>query len=330
MKRKVTLFTAQWTDLPIVEMCRKAGEWGFDGLELATWGDHMEVGKAATNPAYVEGMKVLLAEHGLGCWSIGCHIVGQCVGDAPDPRLNVFAPAELTDKPEAIRSWAIDGMMKTAHAAKAMGVSVVTGFMGSPIWKYLYSFPPTTETMIEDGFAEIVTHWGPIFDEFDRAGVRFALEIHPGEIAFDLYTMQRLIDAFGGRETLGVNFDPSHLIWQGIDPALFYRALADRIYHVHMKDTKVRNDGLGSLLGSHLPFGDLRRGWNFVSLGHGSIDFDAIIREVNAAGYAGPLSIEWEDNGMDRETGAQESLAFTRRHNFSASDVAFDSSMETA
>jgi sugar phosphate isomerase/epimerase len=140
--------------------------------------------------------------------------------------------------------------------------------------------------------------------------------------------MKRLLAEFNDRPTLGVNFDPSHLIWQGLRPELFFRDMASRIYHVHMKDTKVTLDGRASILGSHLPFGDLRRGWNFVSLGHGSIDFDAIIREANAAGYSGPLSIEWEDNGMNREFGAKESLEFVRRINFSASEVVFDGSME--
>ena len=181
--------------------------------------------------------------------------------------------------------------------------------------------------MVAEGFARSVELWAPIFDEFDRADVRFALEVHPGEIAYDLYTTKRLLKEFDSRATLGVNFDPSHLVWQGIKPELFFRDLADRIYHVHMKDARVTLDGRSSILGSHLPFGDLHRGWNFVSLGHGSIDFDAIIREANAAEYRGPLSIEWEDNGMSREFGAKEALAFVRGINFSASDVAFDESM---
>lgn len=328
MARPITLFTGQWADLPFTEIARKAGEWGFDGLELCTWGDHFDVHEAAKSAAYTEQRREVLSTHGLGCWSIGSHLRGQLVGDNPDPRANTFAPEHLAGKPEEIRKWAIDEMIATPAAAKAMGLDVVTGFMGSPIWHAWYSFPPTTEQMIADAYGRIVELWSPIFDEFDRNGVRFALEVHPGEIAYDLYTMQRLIDAFGGRKTLGVNFDPSHLIWQGLKPELFYRDLADRVYHVHMKDAKVTLDGRASIIGSHLPFGDLRRGWNFVSLGHGSIDFDAIVREINASGYAGPLSIEWEDNGMDREFGAPEALEFVRRMSFGASDIAFDASME--
>ncbi|MFW6313610.1 MAG: sugar phosphate isomerase/epimerase family protein, partial [Spirochaetota bacterium] len=223
MARPVTLFTGQWADLPFTEICEKAGSWGFDGLELCTWGDHFDVNKAAADSSYVEQHKATLSKNGLGCWSIGSHIVGQLVGDNPDPRNDAFAPERLAGKPAEIQKWAIDEMMATAAGAKAFGLDVVTGFMGSPIWAWWYSFPPTTEQQIADGYGRIVELWGPIFDEFDRHGVRFALEVHPGEIAYDLYTTQRLIEAFGGRKTLGVNFDPSHLIWQGIKPELFYR-----------------------------------------------------------------------------------------------------------
>jgi sugar phosphate isomerase/epimerase len=328
MARPVTLFTGQWADLPFEEICGIAGGLGFDGVELCTWGDHFDAAKAAGDPGYVDHHREVLQKNGLGCWSIGSHLVGQLVGDAPDPRNDTFAPERFAGKPEEMRKWATDEMMLIAQAAKAFGIETVTGFMGSTIWAWWYSFPPTDPLMVEEGYARSAELWSPILDEFDRNGVRFALEVHPGEIAYDLYTMKRLLAEFNDRPTLGVNFDPSHLIWQGLRPELFFRDMASRIYHVHMKDTKVTLDGRASILGSHLPFGDLRRGWNFVSLGHGSIDFDAIIREANAAGYSGPLSIEWEDNGMNREFGAKESLEFVRRINFSASEVVFDGSME--
>jgi len=182
--------------------------------------------------------------------------------------------------------------------------------------------------MIEDAYAEIVRRWTPILDVFDECGVRFALEVHPTEIAFDYYSAARLLEAFGRRPTLGFNFDPSHLLWQGVRPELFLRDFADRIYHVHMKDVAVRPDGRAGILGSHLPFGDLRRGWNFVSLGRGDVDFDAIVRELNAAGYSLPLSVEWEDAGMDREHGARESLAYVRSIDFQPSGLAFDAAMK--
>ncbi len=328
MSRPITLVSGQWADLPFGEFCAKAGGMGFDGVEIACWGDHMDVRAAATDQAYVEGRRRVLESNGLGCWALSAHLAGQCVGDPWDPRLDNFAPPSVKGKPEAIVAWATEEMKLTARAARNMGCRVVTCFMGSPVWRYWYSFPQTPESTIEEAYAEIVRRWTPVFDEFDACGVRFALEVHPTEIAFDYYTARRLLEAFDYRPTLGFNFDPSHLLWQGVKPDLFIRDFADRIYHVHMKDVAVRLDGRAGILGSHLPFGDLRRGWNFVSIGRGDVDFDAIIRELNAAGYAGPLSVEWEDAGMKRERGASESLEYVRRIDFNPSDRAFDAAME--
>jgi sugar phosphate isomerase/epimerase len=328
MSRPITIFTGQWADLPFEEICKKTSSWGYDGLEIACLGDHLDVHKAANDPGYVAGKKQTLEKYGLRCWTISTHLASQLVGDRSDERANVFAPPVLHSKPEEIRRWAIEEMKVTAKAAKAMGCKVVVGFMGSPIWHAFYSFPPTTEEMIEAAFDKILELWTPIFDEFDRNGVRFSLEVHPTEIAYDFYTAQRLLDKFKKRPTLGFNFDPSHLVWQGVQPHLFIREFRDRIYHVHMKDVAVTLDGQSGILGSHLPFGDLRRGWNFRSLGHGDVDFEKIIRELNSIGYAGPLSVEWEDNGMDREFGAQEALQFVKRVNFSPSAIAFDKEMK--
>lgn len=330
MGRPVTIFTGQWADLPFEEVCGIMEKIGYDGLEIACWGDHMDVEKAATDPKYVEGRLRTLESHKLGCWALGNHLGGQCVGDAfGDPRLRGFAPA-CCKTDEEVRSWGIKTMKLTAHAAKNMGCKVVTGFLGSPIWKYFYSFPATPAEMVEEGYKEIYELWSPIFDEFDKCGVKFAHEVHPSEIAYDYYSTEKLLETFKGRETLGINFDPSHLQWQGVDPALFFRDFGKRIYHFHIKDCHVKLDGRAGILGSHIQFGDLRRGWNFVSPGHGDVDFEELIREANAAGYNGPLSVEWEDNGMERVYGATDALAFTRSIDFGASTVDFDGKMKNS
>jgi len=83
-------------------------------------------------------------------------------------------------------------------------------------------------------------------------------------------------------------------------------------------------DGRAGILGSHLNFGKQERGWDFRSLGHGGVNFEEIIRQLNHNGYQGPLSIEWEDSGMDREAGAKEACAFVKRVDFRPSGRAFD------
>jgi sugar phosphate isomerase/epimerase len=315
--------------MPFEKFCGMIKSFGYDGAEIACWGDHMDVKKAATDPKYVEGRKAILKKYGLKTWAFGAHMAGQAVGDNPDIRLDGFAPAELAGKPEEIRRWAVQEMKYTAQAAKNMGVKVVTGFMGSPIWAYWYSFPQTTDKMIDDGFKRIVELWTPIFDEFDKCGVRFALEVHPTEIAFDYYTAERLLREFRNRKTLGFNFDPSHLLWQGVTPHVFLRDFAAKVYHVHMKDAAVTLDGKAGILGSFIAFGDTRRGWNFRSLGHGDVDFESIIRELNAMNYTGPLSVEWEDSGMNREFGAKEACEFVKNINFSPSTAAFDKTFKS-
>ena len=109
-----------------------------------------------------------------------------------------------------------------------------------------------------------------------------------------------------------------------MDPVAFISEFPDRIFHVHVKDSRVQLSGRNSILGSHLDFGDPRRGWDFVSPGHGDVKWDPIIRALNRAGYQGPLSIEWEDSGMNRDWGAPEALRLVRSQDFAASSVAFD------
>lgn len=331
MSRPVTIFTGQWADLSLEEVCKTAHSMGYEGLEIATWGQ-IDVRRAAADMDYVNEVKATLAKYGLGCWAIGAHLTGQCVADAEryayDPRLDGFAPAELAGKPDEIQKWAVEEMKLTAKAAQNMGVKVVTCFMGSPIWKMWYSFPQTTEEMVEEGYQTVKRLWTPILDEFDKCGVKLALEVHPTEIAYDYWSTQKLLEVFDRRPTLGINFDPSHLIWQGVDPAVFLFDFFDRVYHVHVKDAKVNLNGRNGILGSHITFGDQRRGWNFVSPGHGDVDFDNIIRVLNQKGYDGPLSIEWEDSGMERVFGATEACAFTKKMNFSPSAVAFDDALK--
>ena len=329
MSRPVTIFSGQWADLPFEKFCGMVKSFGYDGIEIASWGDHLDLKKAATDPKYVEDRKAILKKYGLKTWAISVHLAGQCVGDNWDPRLNGFAPPNLAGKPEEIRKWAIQEVKYAAAAAKNLGVKVITGFMGSPIWAYWYSFPQTTDKMVDDAFKQIVKLWTPIFDEFDKNGVKFALEVHPTEIAFDYYTAERLLKEFKNRKTLGFNFDPSHLLWHGVTPHIFLRDFASKIYHVHMKDAAVTLDGKAGILGSHIAFGDTRRGWNFRSLGHGDVDFENIIRELNAMNYKGPLSVEWEDSGMDREYGAKEACEFVRTVDFSPSTVAFDKALKS-
>jgi len=331
MPRPVTIFTGQWADLPISLMAEKAAAFGYDGLELACWGDHFEVDKANSDDSYCKSHKKILAARGMHCYAISAHLVGQAVADAIiDKRHQSILPEYVwgDGEPEGVRQRAAAEITATAKAAKKFGVDLVNGFTGSPIWHLLYAFPPTSQEMISNGFDEFARRWGPIMDVFQNESVRFALEVHPTEIAFDIYTAERALKAIGNHPAFGFNFDPSHLIWQGVDPARFIDRFPERIFHVHMKDAATSLDGTSSINASHLGFGDHRRGWDFRSVGRGEVDFESIIRALNRIGYQGPLSVEWEDAAMDREQGAQESCEFTRSVDFTPSNVQFDAAFD--
>jgi sugar phosphate isomerase/epimerase len=326
MARPVTLFTGQWADLPLEELAAKCGEWGFNGLELACWGDHFEVDEALRDDGYCRSKRELLGRHGLDCWAIGAHLVGQAVCDPIDSRHQGVLPEDVwgDGDPEGVRQRAAEKMKDTARAAARLGVSVVTGFTGSPVWHMLYSFPPNDWDDIARGYEDFAERWNPIIDVFDQEGVRFALEVHPTEIAYDFPTTQKTLEAIGHRDGFGINFDPSHFEHQFLNSAEFVGEFAERVYHVHVKDSKKRLNGRRSILGSHIDFGEPERGWTFVSPGHGDVDFEDLFRQLNRIGYEGPLSIEWEDSGMDRDWGAPDALAFVRRTDFAPSSVAFD------
>ena len=332
MARPVTLFTAQWADLPFETMCQMAGNWGFDGLELACWGDHFDVNKALEDPSYIQGRWDILNKYNLKCFAIGTHLVGQCVGDYPiDQRHKGIISSKLwgDGDPEGVRQRCAEEIKNTARAAAAFGVKVVTGFTGSKIWHTLAGFPPVPPEMIDDGYQDFADRWNPIMDVFDEVGVKFGLEVHPSEIAFDFWSTRRALEAIDNREAFGINFDPSHLYWQMVDPVEFLYEFQDRIYHMHVKESVRNLNGRNGILSSLLGFGDRRRGWDFVSPGRGGVPFEKIFRALNDINYEGPLSIEWEDNNMNREQGAPEALALVRKLDLTPSNVLFDAAFQS-
>ena len=327
--RPVTLFTGQWADLGIETMCQKAVEFGYDGLELACWGDHFEVEKATA--AYCKNRRQLLDQYGLKLYSISNHLVGQAVCDNIDSRhASILPPRILGDgDPEGVRKRAAKEMIATGKAAARLGLDVVNGFTGSSIWHLLYSFPPVSPDLIEKGYKDFAKRWTPILNQYQKLGIKFALEVHPTEIAFDIASAQRAIEALDGHPAFGFNYDPSHLGYQGVDYVEFIHRFSDRIFHVHMKDvgwSQTPKDA--GVFGGHTDFGDRRRFWDFRSLGRGNIDFEEIIRALNRINYQGPLSVEWEDSGMEREHGATEAAAFVKEVDFAPSDIAFDAAFE--
>jgi sugar phosphate isomerase/epimerase len=308
-------------------LAQKAASWGYDGLALACWGDHFDVEQALADEGYCRGRRELLERHGLQVFAISSHLVGQATCDLIDERHRSILPERVwgDGDTEGVRQRAAEEMKATARAAARLGVKVVNGFTGSSIWHLLYSFPPVSPEMIDAGFRDFADRWNPILDVYDEVGVRFGLEVHPTEIAFDISTAERALEAVGRRPAFGFNYDPSHFGYQSVDYVAFVERFADRIYHAHMKDVWWSSSPRPSgVFGGHLAFGHPDRYWDFRSIGRGNIDFEDVVRALNRIGYDGPLSVEWEDGGMEREFGAREACDYVKSIDFTPSQVAFD------
>jgi sugar phosphate isomerase/epimerase len=318
MPRPVLLFSGPFADLPLEELAARAADWGFQGLELACWGDHLEIQRALAEKDYCPGRLDLLARHDLQLPVVSSHRVGQALGDPIDDRHRDILPDYVwgDGKPEGVRQRAAEEMTASIRVAQKLGASVVAGFAGSPLWSYVAGWPAPSPQVVAGAYRSFARQWDPILDVCRDCGVRFALEVHPGQIAFDLYSAEAALDALNGREEFGFLFDPSHLHWQGVDPVEFILKFSERIFHVHVKDAVLNLNGRSGMLNSCLPVGDPRRGWDFRSPGHGGIDWEAIIRALNYIGYDGALSVDWKDAGMSRDWGAEDACKFVKRLDF--------------
>jgi sugar phosphate isomerase/epimerase len=318
MARPVILYTGQWLDLPLEELAQKAAEWGYQGLELACGGDHFEVQRALSEADYCQKKIDLLARYDLSAFVLSNHRVGQAVCDVIDGRHQALVPDYVwgDGDPEGVRQRAAEELIATARAAQKMGVTVVGGFTGSPVWSYVLGYPAPPAEVILQGFREFARRFGPVLDACQECGVQFAFEVHPGQVAFDLYSAEMAVNALHGRPEFGFTFDPSHFHWQGVDPAEFLRRFPDRVFHVHVKDAVLTLNGRSGLLNSYLPPGDPRRGWDFRAPGRGGVDWEAVVRALNEVGYGGPLAVEWKDAAVEREYGAEEACQFVKRLDF--------------
>ncbi|MBQ9812962.1 MAG: TIM barrel protein, partial [Thermoguttaceae bacterium] len=196
MTRPVTIITGQFGDVPSEELFPKMAAIGYDGLELACGSEHFDVKRCLHAPAYWPAKRAQLEKYGLKCWALSNHCVGQGVCDLIDQRNLDVIPEDLRDSdPERVWRLCAEEMKETARAASMIGAKVVTGFTGSSIWRYLYSFPPVPQVAddltyeeavstalaegrdplkidwIRAGFELFKERWNPILDAFDECGV---------------------------------------------------------------------------------------------------------------------------------------------------------------
>jgi sugar phosphate isomerase/epimerase len=318
MPRPLLLFSGPFADLPLEAVVSKASQWGYQGFELCCWGDHFEVQRALSEEGYCPNRVDFLARNDLHCPVVAAHKVGQAIGDVIDERHQALVPDYVwgDGKPAKVQQRAAEEMTASFRAAEKLGAVVVSGFTGSSLWNYVTGYPGPRQQVVADAMKQFAKQWNPILDVARDCGIRFACEVHPGQLAYDYYSAEMVLDAIDHREEFGFTLDPSHFLWQGVDPVEFMRRFADRIYHVHIKDGLLALNGRTGVLSGLWPSGDPRRGFQFRSPGRGQVEWEAFLRGLNEIAYDGPLSVDWHDAGFDRDYGAADALQFLQRMQF--------------
>ena len=315
MSCPLSLFTGPWADLPLAELAGMARGWGFRAVELASWGDHLEVQRALGESGALESKVDMLRESGLEVAAVACHRSSAAICEGNHSGMRHLLPEHVwgDGDSEGIRQRASAEVIATARVAARLGANLLTGFTGSAVWNRITGYPWPKPDEINAALADFSRRFQPILNELRELGLRYALEVHPGQMAFDLGSAESVLEALDGAHELGFTLDPGHQVWQGIDPAEFIRRFPDRILHVHLKDVVVRQDGRHGLLGGYHPRHDPRRGWEFRGPGRGHLDWEEFFRALASIGYQGALSVEVADHWLDRATVAEESVEFVQR-----------------
>jgi sugar phosphate isomerase/epimerase len=307
---KLGIFTALFQERPLEEVLKLVADLGYETVELPAWkgNRHLDL-----DEVLADGGKRLLGlvkSFGLEISALSDGREGQLVLGPHDWTVDRWAPVHGGE--ERVK-YGSDRLKLAARAAAILEVPVVTGFTGSPVWDKWYNYPSTNEQAYDEGWKLFAERFNPILDFFKSEGVQFAFEVHPTEIAYNVETAERALEVLDHRPEFGFNFDPSHLIWQGIDPVVFIKLLGKRIYHAHAKDGEVQEDEVrrsGVLSGGSWTRPD--RGFRFRVPGWGDVNWKRVMSALAGAGYDYVLSFEHEDPVMSPEDGCEKAISFLR------------------
>ena len=306
---KLGVFTPVFGTLPLTEMLDRVQEMGLDGIELAAGGwpgtAHAVPEHLLSDPARLETFRKELAARNLEVLAVSVH------GNPLHPNVDTAAQYH--------RDW-----RAALDLAARLEVQTVVTFAGCPggaagdtIPNWITAvWPPEFLTALDWQWNErVIPYWQGEAEHLRGLGLRAALELHPGFVAYNPATLLKLRSAVG--ETVGANLDPSHLYWQGIDPLVAIRELKDAIHHFHAKDTLLhpQNIGRNGVLDLTPYENILDRSWTFRSVGsgHSELHWSHIMAELRLAGYDGAVSIEHEDALMSVNEGLRQAVSTLKR-----------------
>lgn len=306
---KIGILTVLFNERPLEKVLKYISSLGYEAVEIAAWrgSSHIDIDKILKGGA--TEYKKTIEKYGLFISGLSNHLEGQLVLGPLDSSTDDW----FKGTPEEKVKYGIERMKKTAEAAAALDVPVVNGFLGASNWGAWYIFPPAYEKIFEKGFELLAERWGEILDVFATYGIKFAHEVHPQEQAYNIETAEQAVKALDGRKEFGFNFDPSHLVWQGIDPVVFIKKFGDRIYHAHAKDAELVKENLA--LSGRIPTGSWTRagrGFRFRVVGWGDVEWKRVMTALLEVGYDYVLSYEHEDPVMSREDGCEKCISFLK------------------
>jgi sugar phosphate isomerase/epimerase len=303
---KVGVFAVLFSALPFEQALDYICSVGVEAVEIGCGGyvgdAHCKPPQLLGDPEAVKAFKNAVASRGLTISALSAHANPL----HPNPEIG-----------EAHREFVTNAILM----AEAVGVETVVTFSGcpggapgdrTPNW-VTCPWPPDFGKTLQYQWDDVMLpYWERTAAFAAERGVRLAIEMHPGFCVYNPGTLLRLRDAIG--PTIGANFDPSHLFWQGVDLTSAIRALGPAIYHFHAKDTKIDsiNAGLNGVL-DMTPYNHFAdRSWIFrtVGYGHGAEVWSNIISNLRLVGYDGALSIEHEDGLLSAREGFEKALSF--------------------
>ena len=306
---KLSVFAVLLQDKPFAEACRILKDLGVQAVEIGCGGfpgkAHCDAADFLAHPAKIDEMKKTLADNGLEIAALSTH------GNAVHP-----------DK--AVAKVFHDDFEAAVRLAEKLDVKTVVTFSGCPGGSPEDRTPNWVTCPWPDDFSRILEYqWNDVLIPYWKKEVEFvkdhgvervAFEMHPGFCVYNPETMLKIRAAVG--ETLGANFDPSHLFWQGIDPVAAIRKLGKAIYYFHAKDTKIDaiNTSVNGVLDTKHYGDEINRSWIFRSVGYGH-DYQVwkdMMSALRMVGYDGPISIEHEDSLMSIPEGLSKAVAMLK------------------
>lgn len=298
---------------------------GYKGVQIPTWDARMiDLKLAAESKTYCDELSGKLADKGLAITELSTHLQGQLIASHPayHAMYDAFAPKELHGNEPARRAWAVQQLRYAAQASENLGLTSHVGFSGALAWPYLYPWPQRPTGLIETAFQELANRWRPILDTFDKHGVDYCYELHPGEDLYDGATFEMFLDYLDGHTRANINYDPSHFVLQCLDYVDFIDLYHDRIKAFHVKDAEFNPTGKQGVYSGYA--GWANRAGRFRSLGDGQVDFSAIFSKLSQYDYDSWAVLEWECCIKSSEQGAREGAPFIEQHIIEVATRAFD------